>query len=55
MVRKRVTSQSRQQAVDGASNPENFPDVAIRSPEAVIAARFADNLDALVNDLEKMV
>lgn len=51
---RRKADAKRKQVADGTSHPENFPNVIIRSPEAAIAARIADTLDALADDLEKM-
>jgi hypothetical protein len=48
-------SVKRKQAIDGTSHPDKFPDVAIRSPEASSAASIADMLDALADDLDRIV
>lgn len=51
---RRKADVKRKQVADGTSHPDNFPDITIRSPDAAIAARIADMLEALADDLGNM-
>jgi hypothetical protein len=44
----------RVQAASGTSRPDGFPDVVIRSPDAVIALELAEMFEELADDCERV-
>lgn len=51
---RRKAQAKREAAEEKFATVENFPGVIVRSPEAVMALRTAETLDAIASDLEKL-
>ena len=49
---RRRSEVKRKQAAEGTATVEDHPDVVIRSPEAALASRMADEYEAIAQEIE---